>query len=136
MMKMTIQDLKQKQLETILTHNPMLDDYHTGIRTIDDIRTFQELYDEEILNGSTYDEFDLVVYDEPKSLYVPDIEEILKKGTITVYSSYPIKQGVFVTPSKVEARSYSGEKPIHSRRVRLTDVAWIDFNEGQYAKVK
>ena len=60
-MKMTIQDLKQKQLETILTHNPMLDDYHTGIRTIDDIRTFQELYDEEILNGSTYDEFDLVV---------------------------------------------------------------------------
>ena len=135
-MKMTIQDLKQKQLETILTHNPMLDDYHTGIRTIDDIRTFQELYDEEILNGSTYDEFDLVVYDEPKSLYVPDIEEILKKGTITVYSSYPIKQGVFVTPSKVEARSYSGEKPIHSRRVRLTDVAWIDFNEGQYAKVK
>ena len=133
---MTIQDLKQKQLETILTYNPMLDDYHTGIRAVSDIRTFQELYDEEILNGSTYDEFDLVVYDEPKSLYVPDIEEILKKGTITVYSSYPIKQGVFVTPSKVEARSYSGEKPIHSRRVRLTDVAWIDFNEGQYAKVK
>ena len=135
-MKMTIQELKQKQLETILTYNPMLDDYHTGIRTIDDIHTFQELYDEEILNGSTYDEFDLVVYDEPKSLYVPDIEEILKKGTITVYSSYPIKQGVFVTPSKVEARSYYRGKPIHSRRVRLTDVAWIDFNEGQYAKVK
>ena len=133
---MTIQELKQKQLETILTFNPMLDDYHTGIRDINDIHTFQELYDEEILNGSTYDEFDLVVYDEPKSLYVPDIEEILKKGTITVYSSYPIKQGVFVTPSKVEARSYSGGKPIYSRRVRLTDVAWIDFNEGQYAKVK
>ena len=133
---MTIQELKQKQLETILTFNPMLDDYHTGIRTISDIHTFQELYDEEILNGATYDEFDLVVYDEPKSLYVPDIEEILKKGTITVYSSYPIKQGVFVTPSKVEGRSYSRGKPIHSRRVRLTDVAWIDFNEGQYAKVK
>ena len=121
---MTIQELKQKQLETILTFNPMLDDYHTGIRTIDDIRTFQELYDEEILNGSTYDEFDLVVYDEPKSLYVPDIEEILKKGTITVYSSYPIKQGVFVTPSKVEVRSYSGGKahtflssPTHRRRL-------------------
>ena len=133
---MTIQELKEKQLEIILTFNPMLDDYHTGVRTIDDIRTFQELYDEEILNGSTYDEFDLVVYDEPKSLYVPDIEEILKKGAIIVYSSYPIKQGVFVTPSKVEARSYSGGKPIYSRRVRLTDVAWIDFNEGQYAKVK
>ena len=52
---MTIQDLKQKQLETILTYNPMLDDYHTGIRAVSDIRTFQELYDEEILNGSTYD---------------------------------------------------------------------------------
>ena len=133
---MTIHELKQKQLDIILSSNPMTDDYHTGIRTISDIHTFQELYDEEILNGSTYDEFDLVVYDEPKSLYVPDIEEILKKGTITVYSSYPIKQGVFVTPSKVEARSYSGGNPIHSLRVRLTDVAWISFNEGQYAKVK
>ena len=69
---------------------------------------------------------------------LPDdnVQEILKKGAIIIYSSYPIKQGVFVTPSKVEARSYSGGKPIHSRRVRLTDVAWIDFNEGQYAKVK
>ena len=37
--EMTIQELKQKQLETILIFNPMLDDYHTGIRTIDDIRT-------------------------------------------------------------------------------------------------
>ena len=101
---MTIQELKQKQLDAILTFNPMTDDYHTGIRTISDIRTFQELYDEEILNGSTYDEFDLVVYDEPKSLYVPDIEEILKKGTITVYSSYPIKKGELVTRKKVEAR--------------------------------
>lgn len=131
---MTIQELKQKQLETILTFNPMLNDYHTGIRTIDDIHTFQELYDEEILNGSTYDEFDFVVYDEPKSFYIIDIEEILKKGTITVYSSYPIKQGVFVTPSKVEARSYYRGKSIYSRRVRLTDVAWIDFNEGQIYK--
>ena len=133
---MTIHELKQKQLEIILSSNPMTDDYHVGIRTISDIHTFQELYDEEILNGSTYDEFDLVVYDEPKSLYIPDIEDILKKGAITVYSSYPIKQGVFVTPSKVEALSYSGGNPIHSLRVRLTSVAWISFNEGQYAKVK
>ena len=133
---MTIQELKQKQLDTILTFNPMTDDYHTRIRTVSDIHTFQELYDDEILHGATYDAFDPLVSDAPKSLYVPDIKEILKKGSITVYSSYPIKQGVFVTPSKVEARSYSGGKPIHSRRVRLTDVAWIDFNEGQYAKVK
>ena len=126
---MTIQELKEKQLETTLTFNPMTDDYHTGIRDINDIHTFQELYDEEILNGSTYDEFDLVVYDEPKSLYVPDIEEILKKGTITVYSSYPIKQGVFVTPSKVEARSYSGGKanpfsPSQTHRRRLDRFQW------------
>lgn len=133
---MTIQELKQKQLDIILLANPMTDDYHTGIRTLSDIHTFQELYDEEILNGSSYDEFDMVVYDEPKSLYVPDIKEILKQGTLTVYSSYPITQGVFVTPSKVEARSYAGGKPIHSLRVRLTDVAWIDFNEGQYAKIQ
>jgi hypothetical protein len=33
-----IQRLKQKQLDLILKSNPMLDDYHTGIRTIDDIQ--------------------------------------------------------------------------------------------------
>ena len=46
---MTIQELKEKQLEIILTFNPMTDDYHTGIRAVSDIHTFQELYDEEIL---------------------------------------------------------------------------------------
>ena len=126
---MTIQELKEKQLETILTFNPMLDDYHTGIRTISDIHTFQELYGEEILNGSTYD--------EPKSLYVPDIEEILKKGNITVYSSYPIKQGVFVTPSKVEARSYSGGKvnPFSPNQTHSMPLGQTSMKVG-YEKVK
>ena len=33
---------REKQLDIILEHNPMFDDYHIGIRTIDDIKTFDE----------------------------------------------------------------------------------------------
>lgn len=34
--------LKQKQLDIILKHNPVQDGYHTWIRTIEDIKTFEE----------------------------------------------------------------------------------------------
>ena len=36
-------DVKQKQLEIIQTTNPMWDDYHTGIRSVEDIRTWEEV---------------------------------------------------------------------------------------------
>lgn len=34
--------LKQKQLDIILKHNPVQDDYHTWIRNINDIKTLEE----------------------------------------------------------------------------------------------
>ena len=51
-----------------------------------------------------------------------------------MYSSYPIKNGTFVTPSKMEAMSYAGSNKVYSKVVSLDDVAWIDPTQGQYAK--
>lgn len=39
----TQNDIKQRQFEIIKETNPMWDDYHTGIRTLDDIRTWEEV---------------------------------------------------------------------------------------------
>lgn len=61
--------------------------------------------------------------------------EALEKGSIRVYSSYPIKDGIFVTPSIMEAQSYSGDGKVYSKVVNLNDVAWVDPTQGQYAKV-
>ena len=118
-----IEDLKQAQLEIILNSNPMLDDYHVGVRDIDDILTFEEVW----RDPDSWDpDFEL-----------EDAKKCMSSGYITVYSSYPIKQGVFVSPSKMEAAQYAGgrEDKLYSKKVKLTDVAWIDATQGQYAKV-
>lgn len=69
----------------------MTDDYHTGIRSVDDIKTFDEAI-EGYEDGVTPD----------FSKY--QIEKAKKTGFVTVYNSYPIENGVFVTPSKNETR--------------------------------
>lgn len=119
-------DLKSKQLNIILKNNPMLDDYHTGIRNVEDIKTLEEtLQDSDYID---YDEFN-------PDLTRHDIENAIKAGKITVYSSYPIKQGVFVSPSRMEAESYSGNGKVYSKEVNINDVAWIDPTQGQYAEI-
>lgn len=123
-----INTLKNEQYKIIETSNPAEDDYHTWIRSSDDIKTFEE----------TLNDPDWVDYGEEG--FDPDytgemINEALEKGKIIVYSSYPIEQGIFVTPSKMEAESYSGDGKVYSKEVNLTDVAWIDPTQGQYAKV-
>ena len=119
---------KEEQLDIILENNPANDDYHTWIRKVSDIHTF-----EEALQDSDYEGWE-------ESGFDPDYDgnvakQALKSGKITVYSSYPIKQGVFVTPSKMEAESYSGNGKVYEKTVLLTDIAWIDPTQGQYAKV-
>lgn len=120
------ENVKQKQLEIINAENPAPNTYNTWVRSVDDIKTFEEaLSDPEYAD---YDEFN------------PDFtrvmaEDALKSGKITVYSSYPIKNGVFITPSRMEAESYSGSGRIYEKIVALNDVAWIDVTQGQYAKV-
>ena len=119
---------KQKQLDIINATNPMWDDYHTGIRTIDDIRTWEEVLE---LNDESEGQF--VWGDFSRA----DAEQALKDGTITVYSSYPIKNGVFVSTSYIQAQEYAGGKngKVYSKTIPLTNVAWINGDEGQYAEV-
>ena len=40
----TLEGKKLKQLEIIQQTNPMTDDYHTGIRSVDDIKTAEEVF--------------------------------------------------------------------------------------------
>lgn len=114
---------KEEQLDIINKSNPMHDEYHTGVRNVDDIKTFEEAVSDS---------------DAP---FTPDYtkedaESALKSGEITVYSSKPIENGVFVTPSKIEAKNYAGDGKVFSKRVSVKDVAWIDAIEGQYARLR
>ena len=119
--------LKQKQLEIIQNNNPVQDDYHTWIRNIDDIKTLEE----------TINDSDWIDYDEfNPDLTRQNIKDAINSGKITVYSSYPIEQGIFVSPSKMEAESYSSDGKVYSKEVNIDDIAWIDPTQGQYAKVQ
>ena len=118
-------NLKQQQLDIINNSNPMTDDYHTGIRSIDDIKTFEEVVnDDESFVWGDYSRDDAL--------------RDLQKGTVTVYSSKPIENGNFVSTSKNQARDYAGGKQaqIYSKEVPIQDVAWINGDEGQYARVQ
>jgi hypothetical protein len=116
---------KQMQLEIIERYNPMRDNVHTGIRNIEDIKSFEEVVNEAKSEGDTaYPDIGLDM-----------LEEAAKTGRITVYSSYPIKQGVFVSPSQMNAADYAGGGPVYRKEVSVDDVAWITSDEGQYAKV-
>ena len=119
---------KLAQNKIIQETNPMLDDYHGGIRSVGDILSWQEAveYADKSNEGFGWGDFNR-----------NDAEKALKRGTIDVYSSYPIKNGVFVSTSYQQALDYAGGNPmrVHHRTVALDSVAWIDVDEGQYAKV-
>lgn len=121
--------LKKKQLEIIKNSNPAEDNYHTWIRNIDDIKTF-----EETLNDSDYKEYFETGEDFDETYTAEMAKKALETGKITVYSSYSIEQGIFVSPSKMEAESYSGNGKIYSKQVNINVVVWIDPTQGQYAK--
>jgi len=114
---------KAAQLEIITTANPMTDDYHIGIRSIEDIKTFEEA----VLEGEGFDSY--------PDYTAEDAAEALSSGEITVYSSYPIENGTFVSASRMEAEDYAGGSEIYSKRIPLEDVAWIYASEGQLAKI-
>lgn len=121
-----LEKYKQKQLDIIKSNNPVNDDYHTWIRNVEDIKTLEEAINDS--DWSDYDEYN-------PDLSRQDIENAIDIGKIMVYSSYPIKQGVFVSPSKMEAESYSSNGKVYSKEVNINDVAWVDPTQGQYAKV-
>lgn len=113
---------KREQFEIIQKNNPMQDDYHVGIRSPKDIKTWEEaMKDDESFSWGDFSK--------------EDAERALKSGEITIYSSYDIKQGTFVSTSKVQAEEYAGGKKVYEKTVKLNEVAWINGDEGQYAKV-
>ena len=121
-------NVKQKQLDIILETNPAPNTYQTWVRSVDDIHTWEEV---------------LQLDDEREGQFVwgdfsrKDAEQALKDGTITVYSSYPIENGVFVSTSYIQAQEYAGGESgkVYSKTIPLTEVAWINGDEGQYANV-
>ena len=117
---------KAAQFDIIQNSNAAEDDYHTWIRSASEIKTLSEtLADPE---WAEYDEYDP---DYTRQMAENDV----KNGKVTVYSSYPIGNGVFVTPSRMEAESYSANGKVYSKTVNVDDVAWIDPTQGQYAPV-
>ena len=114
---------KAAQLRLVTDANAMTDTYHTGIRRIDDIKTYEEAVAEGEGIGS-YPDFT-----------EEDARAALDRGRATVYSSHPIEPGSFVSMSRMEAEEYAGGGEVYSQEVPLEDVAWIYANEGQYAPV-
>lgn len=113
---------KEKQLAIIEATNPMQDDYHTGIRSVDDILTAEEALGDDF--GGLYPDF------------TEDMaQQALKTGKVTVYSSHPITAGSFVSTSKMNAQDYAGSGKIYSKKISVQDLAWIDESEGQYAPI-
>lgn len=126
---MSIQDnvpfsLQEQQFNIIQSTNPMNDDFHTGIRKVEDIRTAEEVFNDEETMGMYADW-------TPK-----DGAKALKNNKVIVYSSYPIKNGTFVTPSKMNAQDYAGGGKVYSKTISLDKVAWIDGTEGMFADVE
>ncbi|MBQ6862283.1 MAG: hypothetical protein IJN98_06710 [Alistipes sp.] len=126
----TVENDKARQFAIIERSNPMLDDYHTGIRSVEDIRTFDEAVAEARTAAEQGGWEELASY--------PDItndmlEEAQQSGRITIYSSKPIANGTFVTPSLMQASDYAGGEEVYSKVVRTSDVAWINTDEGQMA---
>lgn len=125
----TIDDHTQLQFEIINKYNPAPNTYQTWIRNIDDVKSYDEA-----LKDSDWEGWEQNGFDEIYTSQV--VQDALDSGKITVYSSHPIEQGVFVTPSPMEAQSYSGDGNIYSKEVDLKAVAWIDPTQGQYANVE
>ena len=115
---------KKKQLDIILKTNPMRDEYHTGVRKIQDIKTLEEIV-------ADTKEDDLITN---LDFGISDIRKAIETKSIVVYSSYPIQNGVFVTPSKMEAQNYAGGGKSYSMQTSIYNIAWIDSIEGVFAK--
>ena len=112
--------LKERQFELIQNNHPKEDwDYQTWINSVDDVKTYQEAVDDDRAGTPDFDD--------------ADIDRALKTVRVRVYSSHRIRIGTFVTPSRMEAETYAGSKNVYSKTVPLTDVAWIDSLQGQFA---
>lgn len=117
---------RQAQFDLLQKTNPMTDDYHTGIRSPEDIHTLKNIVDTyNADNNFTYPDFTL-----------SDAQKALANGNIDVYSSKPIEAGAFISPSKMMATDYAGGGQVYSKNIPLDDFAFIESgDEGNYLPV-
>lgn len=117
---------KVAQFKIIQANNPAPEgSNYVWIRRPSDIKTLAEaIEDSESFSWGDFTRNDAI--------------KALKRDLITVYSSYPIKQGVFVSTSYIQAQEYAGGEGgrVYSKRIKPSRVAWINGDEGQYASVK
>jgi len=119
--KIPDEDIKQKQFDIITETNPPKDDIHTAIRSKEEILTPEEAFKDD---------------SETPDWGKKEKDEALYLGVVKIYSSKPIENGAFVTPSEMEAKNYAGNGKVYSKEVNVKDVAWIDGLQGQYAKIE
>ncbi len=123
---LTMDDVRQKQWEIIQNTNQKWDGTQSAwIDTPEDARTFYEA----VMEDTDYP----LEEDYTEDFTVDDKKNILQTGIITVYSSKPVQDGNFVTPSRMEAQSYSGTGIIYSATMDVRDIAWLDVGQGQVA---
>ena len=117
---------KVAQFKIIQANNPAPEgSNYVWIRRPSDIKTLAEaIEDSESFSWGDFTRKDAI--------------KALKRDLITVYSSYPIKQGVFVSTSYIQAQEHAGGEGgrVYSKRIKPSQVAWINGDEGQYASVK
>lgn len=111
---------KEQKFKAITKANPMLDDYHLGIRSVDDVRDLGEVLDDFGNPDITRDM----------------LENALKNDNIRVYSSRPIKVGTFVTPSRMMAKDYAGKGKVFELDVSPDDIGWLNGDEGMVARLR
>ena len=116
-------DNRQAQFDLLQKTNPMRDDYHTGIRSPEDIYTLKSIVDSyNADNNFTYPDFTLA-----------DAQKALARGNIDVYGSKPIETGAFISPSKMMATDYAGGGEVYTKNIPLRDFAFIESgDEGNY----
>lgn len=118
---------KQEQFDIIQATNPAPETNYTWIRSVNDIKTFSEAY---------YDNVDGYADGFTDDYTAEDIKRVLDTGKVTVYSSHPIVNGTFVTPSKMEAVYSYGGGSGYAADLDVSDIAWIDVDQGQVATNK
>ena len=114
----TLDRWRSKAVDIINSTNQMNDDYHVGIRNVDDVLTLEEAFDSEPpTNPDVSDDY---------------IQSCIESGKIRIYSSKRIISGTFVTPSRMMAKDYAGSSNIFSKVISINSVAWINSDEGVY----
>jgi len=119
---------RQAQFDLLQRTNPMTDEYHTGIRTPEEIRTLKNIVD-------NYNEDDNFTYPD---FTLADAQKALVNGELPVYSSKPIEPGAFISPSRMMAQDYAGQGgQVYTKNIPLEDFAFIESgDEGNYLPLR